>query len=67
MKKYIIRTIILLICFIVAMVFHGCGRYFTPEKAANPKGEFEKGQRRYEKKMMKKERQNNNIDPLRWQ
>jgi hypothetical protein len=66
MKKYIIQTIILLICFILAMVFSGCNRYFTPEKYANPKGEFEKGQRKYEKKLMKKERQTRNIDPLKW-
>jgi hypothetical protein len=48
------------------MAFGGCNRYFTPEKYANPKGEFEKYQKRYERKMMKKERQNRNIDPLKW-
>lgn len=46
------------------MAFGGCNRYFTPERYANPKGEFEKYQKRYERKMMKKERQN--IDPLKW-
>jgi hypothetical protein len=66
MKKYIIRTIILLTCVILAMTFPGCNRYFTPDKYANPRGEFEKEQRRYEKKLMKKERQNTNIDPLKW-
>ena len=66
MKKYIIRTIILLLCFILAMVLPGCSRHFTPDRYANPKGEFEKEQRRYEKKLMKKERQNRNIDPLKW-
>jgi len=64
MKKYIIRTIILLIYFLLVMAFGGCNRYFTPERYANPKGEFEKYQKRYERKMMKKERQN--IDPLKW-
>jgi hypothetical protein len=39
---------------------------FTPEKYANPKGEFEKGQRKYERKMMREERQNKNRDPLKW-
>ena len=66
MKKHIIRTIILLLCFILAMAFGGCNRYFTPEKVANPKGEFEKGQRKYERKLMREERQNKNIDPLKW-
>jgi hypothetical protein len=40
MKKYIIQTIILLLCFILAMAFSGCNRYFTPEKYANPKHKF---------------------------
>lgn len=66
MKKYTIKTITILICFVLSMSFAGCSRYFTPEKYANPRGEFERGQRKYEKKMMKKERQNRNIDPLQW-
>ena len=66
MKKYIIQTIILLLCFILVMAFPGCNRYATPEKYANPRCEFERGQRNYEKKMMKKERRNRNIDPLQW-
>jgi len=66
MKKYIIQTIILLICFILAMVLPGCSRYFTPDRYANPKDEFEKGQRKYERKLMREERQNRNIDPLKW-
>lgn len=48
------------------MAFPGCTRYFTPNKAANPKCEFEKGQRKYERKLMREERQNKNIDPLKW-
>ena len=66
MKKYTIQIIIILICFILVMAFPGCNRYFTPEKYANPRGKFEKEQRKYEKKMLKKERQNRNIDPLQW-
>ena len=48
------------------MTSSGCNRYFTPDEAANPKGEFEKEQRKYEKKMMREERQNKNRDPLKW-
>ena len=66
MKKHIIRTIILLLCFILAMAFPGCTRYYTPDQAANHKTSFEKRERREEKKLMKKERQNRNIDPLKW-
>ena len=33
MKKYIVRTIILAACFILAMAFSGCNRYFTPDQA----------------------------------
>jgi hypothetical protein len=55
-----------LIYFSLILLSVGCNRYYTPEKYANPKCEFEKGQRRYEKKMMRRERQNNNIDPLKW-
>jgi len=65
-KKLIIQTIIILACFILTMAFSGCNRYFTPEKAANPRGEFERGQRKYERKLMREERQNKNIDPLKW-
>lgn len=66
MKKYIIQIIIISTCFILAMAFSGCSRYFTPDEAANPKGEFERGQRKYERKLMKEERQNKNRDPLKW-
>lgn len=66
MKKYIIQIIILLICFILGMILPGCNRYFNPDKYANPKGEFEKEQRKYEKKMIREERQNKNRDPLKW-
>jgi len=66
MKKYIVRIIILIICFVLAMAFPGCSVRFTPERYANPKCSFEKGQRKYERRMMKKERQYRNIDPLKW-
>ena len=66
MKKHIIRIVVLLLCFLLAMAFPGCNRYFSPDKAANPKGEFEKGQRKYERKMMREERQNKNRDPPKW-
>jgi hypothetical protein len=66
MKKYAIQAIVILVCLILVMIFPGCYRYYNPDKYANPTCEFEKGQRKYERKMMKKERQNRNIDPLRW-
>lgn len=66
MKKYVIQAIVILACFVLAMIFSGCSRYFNTHKYANPTCEFEKGQRKYERKMMRKERQNRNIDPLKW-
>jgi hypothetical protein len=48
------------------MAFSGCNRYYTPDQAANHKTSFEKRERREERKLMKKERQNRNIDPLKW-
>jgi hypothetical protein len=56
MKKYIILLVFLF----------GCSKKFSPDDAANPKTSFEKRERREEKRLMKKERQNKIIDPLKW-
>jgi len=48
MKKYVIRTLIILILFFLVMAFSGCTKYFTPEKYANPKRKYEvRGRRVY--------------------
>jgi hypothetical protein len=69
MKKYIIRTIILLLCFILTMALSGCTTYTNPYQAANPRHKFESGNRRYERKMRRFNRNKNSlptIDPLRF-
>lgn len=40
-KKYVRRALFLLLLFLLAMMFTGCSRYFTPEKYANPKRKYE--------------------------
>ena len=57
MKKYIIFIAILLV---------GCTKKFSPYDYAYPKTPFEKRERREERKLMRKERQTKNIDPLKW-
>ena len=67
MKIYIIRTIILLLCFMLAIAFSGCTTYINPYQAANPRHKFESGNKRYERKIRRLNRSNSpTIDPLRF-
>jgi hypothetical protein len=40
LKKYAIRAIILILLFLLAMIFNGCNRYYSPERYANPRHKF---------------------------
>ena len=67
MKKYIIRAIIIIACFVIAMVFYGCTTYIGPYQAANPRHKFETNTRRYERKLRRLDkRETKTIDPLRF-
>ena len=47
MKKYIYRTLFLLLLFLLVMMY-GCNTYFTPERYAQPKHKYEvRGRRVY--------------------
>ncbi|MEY4334592.1 MAG: hypothetical protein RLZZ196_3342 [Bacteroidota bacterium] len=40
MKKYIIRSIIIIILFLLSMILNSCNRYFEPERYANPRHKY---------------------------
>ena len=59
MKKIIIFSLI-------TILGTSCTTYFSPDRYANPRHKFESGTKRFERKMRRMERrQNETIDPLR--
>jgi hypothetical protein len=57
---------IIIICTLLVLVSSSCTTYFSPDRYANPRHKFESGNKRYERKMRRIQRESKpTIDPLR--